>query len=355
MWVKDRLPFTGLRPYTHRADKGECSMRILVVGGSGLIGYHLLPRLCGAGHEVVSVTRGERPLADDRVQHVRADRHDLAALATGLGGAFDAVIDNVAYQPDDALSLLGLLEGRVGRYVLTSTAFVYNGLEEALTSPHRPFREDDPHVPSADGETRPGDAHASYVVGKQRLEEALTGVTDIPLTIVRPLLQIVGENTNDGRFEWFWRRVAGGGPIWLPDDAREKAGPCQLSYSGDVAAVLAAVATSDEPLTGAFNVGQPELWTYEEYVRLMGGVAGREVRIRYAPRSELDALVGGTYHIPLPYPVAFDVSRSLALTNDAPTPMRTWIEAVATWFDHHLPVVTPSWYAARALELGKER
>jgi len=125
------------------------------------------------------------------------------------------------------------------------------------------------------------------------------------------------------RFEWFWRRVAYGGPIWLPDGAREKAGPCQLSYSGDVAAVLAAVATSDEPSPGVFNAGQPELWTYEEYVRLMGGVAGRKVRIRYAPRSELDALVGGTYRIPLPYLVAFDVSRSIMLKNYTPAPMKT--------------------------------
>lgn len=300
---------------------------------------------------MVCISRGQHPLADDGISHLRVDRRDHARLRAELPGSFDAVIDNVAYEPQDALSLLGVLDGRAGRYVVTSTAFVYNGLEEAFTSPHRPFREEDLALPPGDGEPHAKDGHGSYVAGKQRLEKVLAGVTGVPVAIVRPLLQIVGENTADGRFEWFWRRVVDGGPIWLPDDAREKSGPCQLSYSGDVAGVIAALATSLEPVPGTFNAGQPELWTYEEYVRLMGEVAGRPVEIRYAPRKSLDAMVGGTYRIPLPYPVAFDVSRSLAIRDVRPTPMREWIRATGAWFDRLPRSGPPSWYAARAHEL----
>lgn len=328
-------------------------MKILVMGGSGLIGRHLLPRLCDAGHEVVAVSRGRQPLPDPRMRHVRADRRDVGALQAGLSGDFDAVIDNVAYEPQDALSLVKLLHGRMGRYIVTSTAFVYNGLEEAFTSPHRPFRETDPVLPPAGTDVE--GAHARYVIGKQRLEAALADVQAVAVSIVRPLLQIVGEGSTDGRFEWFWRRVTDGGPIWLPDDARQKAGPCQLAYSADVAGVIMALVASPEPLQGAFNAGQPELWTYEEYLRLMGEVAKRPVEVRYAPRRELDARVGGTYRIPLPYPVAFDVSRALALPAFTPTPMKTWIANTARWFEGHPSAGTPSWYACRDLERQDRR
>ncbi len=35
-------------------------MRVVVIGGSGHIGTYLVPRLVVAGHEVISISRGER-------------------------------------------------------------------------------------------------------------------------------------------------------------------------------------------------------------------------------------------------------------------------------------------------------
>jgi nucleoside-diphosphate-sugar epimerase len=54
-------------------------MRIVVIGGSGHIGTFLIPRLVGAGHDVVNISRGQRSsYLDDptwqQVRHVTADR-----------------------------------------------------------------------------------------------------------------------------------------------------------------------------------------------------------------------------------------------------------------------------------------
>ena len=54
-------------------------MRVVVIGGSGHIGSFLVPRLVRAGHEVISVSRGQRSsyLEDpawSQVQLVTADR-----------------------------------------------------------------------------------------------------------------------------------------------------------------------------------------------------------------------------------------------------------------------------------------
>ena len=81
--------------------------RILVIGGSGFIGRHLVHLLAGGGHDVLVPTRRR-----DRARHlillptvevVEADVHDPAVL-TGLVAGCDAVIN-----------LVGILQGRPGK------------------------------------------------------------------------------------------------------------------------------------------------------------------------------------------------------------------------------------------------
>ena len=61
-------------------------MKVLVTGGSGLIGRHLIERLAPR-HEVVSV--GRTPPSDDRVEHVQ---QDLTMPLEGLPEGLDAVV-----------------------------------------------------------------------------------------------------------------------------------------------------------------------------------------------------------------------------------------------------------------------
>src|SRR5690349_14378191 len=98
-------------------------MRIVVIGGSGHIGTFLIPRLVRAGHEVVSISRGQRSsyLADpawEQVRHVPADRS-----AEDREGTFpervaglrpDVVIDLICFTLDSATALVERLRGETG-------------------------------------------------------------------------------------------------------------------------------------------------------------------------------------------------------------------------------------------------
>ncbi len=332
-------------------------MRILVIGGSGLIGRQLVPHLLGQGHDVHVLSRGNRAIEAPGAHHVLADRKDAQAVRRAVDGDFDALIDNVAYVPEDVASVLEGLAGQVGHYVLTSTAFVYPDAEEAGRGPSAPLRERDAPpeaLPEDDGDSSP---HGRYVQGKRRLERRLREIcTDLhlPLTIVRPALQLMGPYTEDGRFAWFWLRVQDGGPIWLPTSARLHAGPCQVGYSGDVARLLAAAAVRPPGTLAVYNAAQPELWSYEEYLGMMAEILGREPDIRYAPADVLNGspfATQGVYRLPLPYRVVLDVSAANDGLAFSWTPMRTWMAATGSWVSRYYDGRDEPWYRLRGHEL----
>lgn len=98
-------------------------MRIVVIGGSGHIGSYLVPRLVRAGHQVVSMSRGQAgPYTDGpewgEVIPVAVDRG--AAEADGsfgrtvLAQRADVVIDLICFTEESAAALVTALRGGRG-------------------------------------------------------------------------------------------------------------------------------------------------------------------------------------------------------------------------------------------------
>src|SRR5437763_7831037 len=123
---------------------------LLVLGGTGFIGPHLVRHAVARGHRVTIFTRGRRD-ADlpGNVIRLKGDRNgDLKSLE---GKKWDAVVDDSATNPDWVRLSTALLKGKVGRYLFTSSTGVYypylsRGLDE--THPVR-TSADDPKDESA--------------------------------------------------------------------------------------------------------------------------------------------------------------------------------------------------------------
>src|SRR5712692_4935020 len=125
-------------------------MRILVLGGSGYVGRRITEGLVARGDEVAVVSRGIlHPAVLDSAEHIRIDRQDRSAFEQAFRDRrYDAVIDIIAYEREDAESAIRALRGRIGQYLYLSTMAVYDA-----TRMDRPVAEADDvltQVPTAE-------------------------------------------------------------------------------------------------------------------------------------------------------------------------------------------------------------
>src|SRR5690348_10641348 len=103
------------------------SLRVLFLGGTGIISSACSWRAVEAGLDLTVVNRGKtstRPLPPE-VRVITADVADPAALAEIAAQDFDVVVDWIAFTPDQVRARTEALRGHVGQYVFISSASAY--------------------------------------------------------------------------------------------------------------------------------------------------------------------------------------------------------------------------------------
>jgi 2'-hydroxyisoflavone reductase len=107
------------------------SLDILILGGTGFLGPHMVAHALARGHRVTLFNRGRGSdsATDPRVETLIADRDSgiepgLSALAGKL--RWDVVSDNPGYVPRHVRDSVELLSDRTARYLYVSTTSVYD-------------------------------------------------------------------------------------------------------------------------------------------------------------------------------------------------------------------------------------
>jgi len=103
------------------------SLRILFIGGTGVISTACVARAIALGHDVTVLNRGSgRRGSPSGVREVVADIRTPESVRAALGDArFDVVAEFLAFTPGHIRTDLGLFEGRCGQYVFISSASAY--------------------------------------------------------------------------------------------------------------------------------------------------------------------------------------------------------------------------------------
>jgi 2'-hydroxyisoflavone reductase len=182
-------------------------LKILVLGGTGFIGPHIVRRALARGHEVTLFNRGRSNTElFPEVEKLVGDRDgDLESLKNGQ---WDAVLDNTGYVPRHVRDSAELLKDRVGRYLFTSTGSVYD-----LTTGLFPWAPGSKLIPWSNPDSE--DVGEYYGEFKAQCERIVEEVYTDRATLVRPTY-IAGPGDSSQRFTWWVERIFRGGDVLAP-------------------------------------------------------------------------------------------------------------------------------------------
>ncbi|HEY5701614.1 MAG TPA: NAD-dependent epimerase/dehydratase family protein, partial [Gammaproteobacteria bacterium] len=215
-------------------------LSILVLGGTGFIGPHLVQRVLDRGHRVTLFNRGRTnthlfPAAEKLV----GDRDDdLSALE---GRRWDAVIDNSGYTPQQVELSVELLKGACDQYLFTSTRGVYTDFTRDVMDEDAPIGPTDP----------PDTEWTSYRDNKTRAEYIVQEAFGARTQITRPPV-IVGPGDRTDRFTYWVDRIDDGGDILVHGDKED---PIQFVDVRDLADFY--VHMVENAVVGIFNTVGP--------------------------------------------------------------------------------------------------
>jgi 2'-hydroxyisoflavone reductase len=210
---------------------------LLILGGTGFIGPHIVNHAIARGHRVTIFTRGRRQ-ADLPASVIRLEGDRNGKLDALVGKKWDAVIDDSATNPDWVRQSAQLLQDNVGRYLYTSSTGVYypylkRGADE--TWPLK-LEADDPK-----------DGSASYAIAKGKSENEVRAAFGDRAIVVRPTY-IVGPGDTTDRFPYWPVRLARGGETLAPGHRDD---PSQFIDVRDLTAFM--VKLIEDERSGIYN------------------------------------------------------------------------------------------------------
>jgi nucleoside-diphosphate-sugar epimerase len=257
-------------------------MQILVLGGTGFIGPHVVRDLAAAGHTVTVFNRGRsaREPLPDGVQHLTGDRRQLHEHAAALRALTpEVVLHMVPIGEADAREVVELFRRVARRIVGVSSMDVYRaygrllGLESGEPDPG-PLAEDAPLrerlYPYREHASGPDDYRYRYE--KILAERELLGCPEMPGTILR-LPAVLGPHDPQHRLHDVLRRMDDGRPCILLGET-QAAWRWDRGHVSDVAHGIALAVTDDRAAGRVYNVGEPDAPTEAEWVAEVGAAAG---------------------------------------------------------------------------------
>jgi nucleoside-diphosphate-sugar epimerase len=238
-------------------------VKVLFVGGTGIISRACAELALSRGMDVALLNRGGRELVPS-ARVIQGDIHDPSIVRLLHEQRWDAVVDFIAFKPEEIARRHALFGGRTDQYVFISSASIY---QKPLS--HYQITESTPLV----------NPYWDYARDKIACEEALLRAhreAGFPITIVRPSYTydrtLVPLAVNAwGKTFTAVDRMRRGLPVIVPGDGLTL---WTMTHSTDFARGLVGLLGHRASLGHAFHITSDEVLTWNQIYQAVADAAG---------------------------------------------------------------------------------
>ena len=249
-------------------------LTILILGGTGFLGPHVVTAARARGHTLTLFNRGKtHPGLFPDIEKLQGDRDGhLEPLA---GRKWDAVVDTSGYVPRIVKASAELLAPNIKQYVFISTISVYKGLGKVGADESAPLET----MPDPSNE----EVRKYYGALKALCEQAAEAAMPGRVANLRPGL-IIGPGDPTGRFTHWPTRIADGGEVLAPGDGST---PVQYIDGRDLGEWI--VTVIENTVVGTYNaLGPAKPITMKQVLDACNAVAGNKATLTWVDAKFLD-------------------------------------------------------------------
>ena len=230
--------------------------RVLVIGGTGIMGIYLCPQLALSGYEVDAITVETRKPCKD-VNYIVCDGLNDGAISAVLKRGYDAVIDFMWYTADIFSARMDMLLSSCKHYFVASSYRVY------ADSMGAPLTEQSPRLYEVLTDPKFFET-ANYAREKSLIENMLRASSYKNWTVLRPTIVYSIDNYPLVCYnrKTVLTRAKQGKKLILPREAMDKS--TTMIWAGDVARMITGLLFNEKAMREIYTVGTKETLTWGE-------------------------------------------------------------------------------------------
>ena len=240
--------------------------KVLVMGGTGVMGAHLVPELLKMGFQVDVVSLDNKESIDLNLRYFQCDIKNTDNLKNLLKNDYNAIVDFMIYGTAEFAAKCDLFLDHTDQYIYLSSYRVYADAKGPITetSPRLLDVSTDAHYLASD----------DYSLHKARGEDRLVASGKTNWTIVRPTITYSNQRIQLTCLEGntVINRSRQGKPVVVPKDAMTA--QTTMTWGGDVAKMISRLVLNKSAFGEAYTTATAEHHSWEEiadyYKKLIG-------------------------------------------------------------------------------------
>ena len=250
-------------------------MKILILGGTGVISREIVKQGLEQGHEIMVFNRGNhREEMLEGIEVILGDRTRADEFAEKMKAVdADVVIDMICFNEQAARQTVEVFGNRVSQIIVTSSIAAYDRPYQSY-----PIREAKETLTE-----KPDFAYGFNKAEAERYLQGMMGKQKAAITIIRPSLTFGPGAANFGILRQnrnVARRIREGKPVVM---IGEGVIPWSFTFVQDLARGFVLSCGNEKTYNDYFHVTNTEIVMWEDLYRAVGKAVGKEPKMVYIP------------------------------------------------------------------------